>query len=124
MGMCRAARLIRCADSTAVGGEQQLHHLERRAAHGGVVERQLPVLYYIIHGKAHAAKPWPQGAQQHGSSEERSTGGTRGRGDVAVRAVVLAERCTLSAAVAVAVALPSGPSSSFTTSNVTPFSAA
>ena len=42
--MTLAGHLIRCVHSFAVGVEQQLHHIERRAVHGGVVQGQLSVL--------------------------------------------------------------------------------
>jgi hypothetical protein len=70
-----------------------------------------------------------QGAQ-HAASVDARRGITQGahgaRGAVWQRecGVVLAERRALSAAAAVVAALLSGPSSSFTTSNVAPFSAA
>ena len=42
--MTSAWHLIRCVHSFAVGVEQQLHHIERRALGGGVVQGQLSVL--------------------------------------------------------------------------------
>ena len=42
--MTLAGHLIRCVHSFAVGVEQQLCHIERRALGGGVVKRQLSVL--------------------------------------------------------------------------------
>ena len=42
--MTSAWHLIRCVHSFAVGVEQQLHHIERRALGGGVVQGQLLVL--------------------------------------------------------------------------------
>ena len=43
--MTSAGHLIRCVHSFAVGVEQQLCHIERRALGGGVVKRQLFVLH-------------------------------------------------------------------------------
>ena len=44
MCISAAARLIRCDGGLAVRLEEQLHHLERRALGGSVVEWQLSVL--------------------------------------------------------------------------------
>ena len=46
VGLYISARLGHSGDSLGVGVEQQLHHIERRAAHGGVVQRQL----FVLHG--------------------------------------------------------------------------
>jgi hypothetical protein len=44
-----AARLILRSGRVRVGVEQQLHHLERRALGGGVVQGQLPILRRAAH---------------------------------------------------------------------------
>ena len=47
-----AARLILRSGTFEVGVEQQLHHIERRALGGGVVQGKLSVLRSAVHGVA------------------------------------------------------------------------
>ena len=119
-----AAYVVQYSGRIAVGLEQQARHLQRGALRSGVVHRQLPVL----HVARRTRRSLGQGTQQQGQR-----GGEGGTGSTCVGprccgsasgGVDRAARRALSAAVAVAVALPSGPSSSFTTSNVAPLSVA
>jgi hypothetical protein len=59
-----AARLILRSDGIEVGVEQQLHHIERHALGGGVVQGQLPVLRSAVHGVA-LTKDHTQGRTTH-----------------------------------------------------------
>ena len=57
-----AARLILRSGGFEVGVEQQLHHIERRALGGGVVQGQLSVLRSAVHGVALAKDHIHRGA--------------------------------------------------------------
>ena len=78
--MTSAGHLIRCVHSFAVGVEQQLCHIERRALGGGVVKRQLSVLrtrraaqHLGVAGRLEGDE-WSEGEKQ------RHSRGTRGAG--------------------------------------------
>ena len=102
----------------AIGLEQQAHHVQRRALLGGVVQRQLPVLYI-----------W-KGARGKASARTTSNGDDEG-GSRGHEAEMLWQRerwCWQSGAhtlsTAAAVVAFSAPRSSFITSNVAPSSTA
>jgi len=106
--------LIRCGESFRVGVEQELHHTERRALGGGVVQRKLLVLR-----TRRVAQHWSGGATGP-PEKKRESNGTQLCGDKVGGAVFAGPRALSAAAAASRLA----SSSSSITSNGAPLAAA
>ena len=88
--------LIRCGESFRVGVEQELHHTERRALGGGVVQRKLLVLRtrrVAQHWSGRGNEVRPRGEQRHTALRRRQgVGGAVFAGPRALSAAAAASR--------------------------------